>query len=311
MGRILISLLLWLPLLTDSSAAQQAALTMDVEKMPVTQIFAQLAEFQQMNLIVAPGVTGSLTLHFQNINWSQAVALVSEMAGVSSDISGNILRISPVDAQGEAVGKATEILQSRQFILRNSLYSEIQPLLAAAGILSPQGKVSGSTRANLLIARDIPSVLDTLEEWLRMIDTPLPQVEITAHIISISEDSLRELGAEWGLRAESVARGGTVNSVGIPLGVDPAYFTAGLILSRINGRVLSLELSALEQENQVEIIASPRLIASQGSVASIKQGTEILISSCRATAITRRWSLKMPFWEWRSHQRCSELKRYV
>lgn len=275
MGRIGISLLLWLLSQTDSHAVTQSTLTMDVEMMPVTQVFAQLAEFQQMNLIIAPGVTGNLSLRFQNIDWSQAVALVSEMAGVSSRISGNVLRVSPVKPVEQTLGMAEEPLQSQRFILRNTLYSEIQPLLAAAGILSPRGTVSGSTRANILMVRDTPRALDALQEWLNVADIPIPQVEITAHIISISEESLRELGAEWGFAAEPAARGVTANSLGIPLGVDPAYFTAGLTLSRINGRILSLELSALEQENQVEIIASPRLIASQGSVASIKQGTEI------------------------------------
>lgn len=39
--------------------------------------------------------------------------------------------------------------------------------------------------------------------------------------------------------------------------------------------MLSLELTALEQENQVEIIASPRLLTAHLQTASIKQGTEI------------------------------------
>lgn len=39
--------------------------------------------------------------------------------------------------------------------------------------------------------------------------------------------------------------------------------------------MLDLELSALEQENSVEIIASPRLLTTNKKPASIKQGTEI------------------------------------
>ncbi|TNK24468.1 DUF2531 family protein [Escherichia coli] len=44
---------------------------------------------------------------------------------------------------------------------------------------------------------------------------------------------------------------------------------------RINGRLLDLELSALEQKQQLDIIASPRLLASHLQPASIKQGSEI------------------------------------
>lgn len=39
--------------------------------------------------------------------------------------------------------------------------------------------------------------------------------------------------------------------------------------------LLQLELSALEAENQVDIIASPNLLTSNKKTTSIKQGTEI------------------------------------
>ncbi|HGJ5876163.1 MAG TPA: hypothetical protein ACHBX0_06870 [Arsenophonus sp.] len=46
-------------------------------------------------------------------------------------------------------------------------------------------------------------------------------------------------------------------------------------IAKIKSHLLSLELSALEQENQLSIITSPRLMASYNQSASIKQGTEI------------------------------------
>ncbi|MGN6987998.1 pilus assembly protein PilQ, partial [Neisseria sp. P0007.S010] len=46
-------------------------------------------------------------------------------------------------------------------------------------------------------------------------------------------------------------------------------------IARIDGRLLELELSAREQQQQLEIIASPRLMAAHQQPASIKQGTEI------------------------------------
>ena len=48
-----------------------------------------------------------------------------------------------------------------------------------------------------------------------------------------------------------------------------------LQVAKINGRLLDLELTALERENNVEIIASPRLLTTNKKSASIKQGTEL------------------------------------
>lgn len=52
-------------------------------------------------------------------------------------------------------------------------------------------------------------------------------------------------------------------------------FAAGFNLAHISGRILDLELTALEQEDKVDIIASPRLLTAHMQTASIKQGTEI------------------------------------
>ena len=59
------------------------------------------------------------------------------------------------------------------------------------------------------------------------------------------------------------------------LAVTNATTQVGFNIGRINGRLLDLELSALEQKQQVDIIASPRLLASHMQPASIKQGSEI------------------------------------
>ena len=57
--------------------------------------------------------------------------------------------------------------------------------------------------------------------------------------------------------------------------MSDATTRGGFNIGRINGRLLELELSALEQKQQVDIIASPRLLASHMQPASIKQGSEI------------------------------------
>lgn len=107
-------------------------------------------------------------------------------------------------------------------------------------------------------------------------DAPLAQVQLAAHIVTINSESLRELGVRWGLAAdEKPTRPLRPGNLGVNLPLERSAVSAGFHLARISGRLLSLELTALEQENQVEIIASPRLLTAHLQTASIKQGTEI------------------------------------
>ncbi len=119
-------------------------------------------------------------------------------------------------------------------------------------------------------------MVDTLQRWAAQMDIPVEQVELAAHIVTINEKSLRELGVKWNLAdATDAGKVGQLTTLGSDLSVASATSHVGFNIGRINGRLLDLELSALEQKQQVDIIASPRLLASHMQPASIKQGSEI------------------------------------
>ena len=131
-------------------------------------------------------------------------------------------------------------------------------------------------RTNRLLLRDNKTALSALEQWVAQMDLPVGQVELSAHIVTINEKSLRELGVKWTLADAQHAGGvGQVTTLGSDLSVATATTHVGFNIGRINGRLLDLELSALEQKQQLDIIASPRLLASHLQPASIKQGTSV------------------------------------
>lgn len=82
----------------------------------------------------------------------------------------------------------------------------------------------------------------------------------------------------WVCAGDGEGKGNTalrINDFNVNLPLPNSAASVGFHVARIGGRLLELELSALEQENQVDIIASPRLITSHQQTASIKQGSDI------------------------------------
>lgn len=101
-------------------------------------------------------------------------------------------------------------------------------------------------------------------------------MELAAHIVTINQQSLRELGVKWSTAdAEGATKLYHPTTVSADLAVANATTRLGFNIGRIDGRMLEFELSALEQKQKVEIIASPRLLAAHQQPASIKQGSEI------------------------------------
>lgn len=269
-------------------AADEEPLSLTFDHAPVARILQALADYQQVNLMIAPEVEGTLSLRLDNVPWHQALDLVARMAKLTLIEQDNVLMVYPAGWQ-QAQQQAREAeqqaalqqrpLQQRSVMLRYASASEVHASLLneRQTLMTPRGSATIDKRTNALLLRDTAAALNETERWIRALDRPLEQIELSAHIVTISEEHLQELGVKWGLQAGEAAVTRLLHHprLEIPLAVSSPGISVGMALSRIGGGLLDLELSALEQENQIEIIASPRLFTSHQQTASIKQGTEI------------------------------------
>lgn len=264
-------------------AGKMQNVTLVVDEVPVVQVLQALAEQEGKNLVVSPDVSGVLSLHLADVPWKLAFQTVVKSAGLVLRQEGNILHVHSVRWQNENAARqeseqvriqASLPLEHRNIILHYADATE----LAKAGekLLSAKGSMTVDKRTNRLLLRDNNVALLALEKWVAQMDLPVEQVELAAHIVTINEKSLRELGVKWSLAdAQQSATVGDVTTLVSDLSVPAATTRVGFNIGRINGRLLELELSALEQKQQLDIIASPRLLASHLQPASIKQGSEI------------------------------------
>jgi protein transport protein HofQ len=257
--------------------------TLTVDDVPVAQVLQAIAALNESNLVVAPDVSGQISLQLKNVPWKQALQTVVSSAGLVLEPQGGVLFVhtrawlAEKQAQGEA--------EQQKRLLTLPLQGQSVPLhyadateLAKAGekLLSTRGALTVDKRTNRLLVRDDEQHLAELLAWVTEMDLPIGQVELTAHIVTINEKSLRELGVKWSLAdAEGGVGAGQITTLGSDLSVANATTHAGFNIGKISGRLLELELSALEQKQQLEIIASPHLLTSHLQPASIKQGTEI------------------------------------
>ncbi|EMG3988472.1 DNA uptake porin HofQ [Serratia marcescens] len=282
-GRAGLGVALWCLALGAAQAQDKQQVSLEFQDAPVTVILQALADYRQMNLIAAPGVSGNLTLRLENVPWPQALALTLRMGKLTMTREGSVMLIAPEpDAQEKK--QQREALAQRQplhsltLTLQNGDAAEIAESLNAqrGALLSERGSVLADKRTNTLLLRDTAPILAQLKKRVTEMDAPLAQVQLAAHIVTINSESLRELGVRWGLAPDDrPTRPLRPGNLGVNLPLERSAVNAGFHLARISGRLLSLELTALEQENQVEIIASPRLLTAHLQTASIKQGTEI------------------------------------
>lgn len=268
--------------LTTAYGSSQTKVTISYRQAPIVQVLISLAAAGQMNIVIAPEVQGEVSLQLTEVSWQTAIELVAELANLQIQRRDNLLlvsgiirdNLSPNLSQHNFAASKAGTLTQHMAILNYADARQVAEKLTSLQppLLTAQGKITVEAERNQLLIWDNSSVFPGIKLWLDRQDQPLPQIEISAQIINIDEEYLHELGVAW----QAVNRlGQNTSTISMPLGISRPSFVAGVTIAHIRGDLLRLELSALEQEHKVEIIASPRLITANRATASIKQGMEI------------------------------------
>lgn len=167
-------------------------------------------------------------------------------------------------------------------------------------LLSPRGQVTVDKRTNSVLIQDTPGKITEIRKLIAKLDQPVQQVLIESRLVEATESFSKTLGAKFGVAGNNIGAttaanqgsllnldGATINStnglnVNLPsAGIGPAPAgSLALTLAKLGtGSLLSLELSALEQEGQGKIISSPRIVTANGQKAKIEQGQELVFTT--------------------------------
>ncbi len=194
-------------------------------------------------------------------------------------------------------------LLSKAFPVRYAKPLELQknllPHLSRDAKGQPRGSIEVNEFSNILVVRDIPPVLEQIAQILSLLDRPLRQILIEARIVDVNTDAVRDLGIQWGGRFRS-ASGGDVNQIGGARLFSPSTTGIGAVTSiaerafavnlpaadpvlglgitlgkLVEGLVLDVQLTALENQGRVQILSRPKIVTTDNSEAVIKRGEDI------------------------------------
>ncbi|QLB19407.1 type IV pilus secretin PilQ [Mannheimia granulomatis] len=288
-------------LLLTPSLVLANTLSISLKNAPTPAILTYLAEETDKNIVLEDNIDTKTTLRLDNKSIDEILKTISKINKLSLKQENDIAYINKQENKLESMppiahlqnnGKIQPLAPPKLITKTIKLYyakaSEIiDSLTKGSGtFLSENGYIHFDERSNSLIIKDSEKSLRNIEKLVKTLDHPTEQIAIEARIVTISSEHLQELGVRWGMFSSSPdhykfggkLEGNGLNNVANNLNVNfPVANGASAVLqvASINSRLLDLELSALEQENSVEIIASPRLLTTNKKAASIKQGTEI------------------------------------
>ena len=175
------------------------------------------------------------------------------------------------------------------------------------------GSVTLDTHTNSLVVQAIKPDLTRIMKLVRRIDRPSPQIRLRAHIVETTTETARALGIQWaGNYARNPVGGNSSDSLFIMPGGSGTYdattntltttsdlgngFTGtgtginfppvdfpvdgqgaqfGLAFGTLGANILEVQLSALEQDDKLNILSSPSLTTLDNQTAYTENGEKV------------------------------------
>jgi type IV pilus assembly protein PilQ len=303
---------------TDSFAAQTVGqqgertyvgepIDLKVTHADVTDVLRTFAQLSGLNIVVQPGVSGTVTAEMENVPWDQALEQVLKINKLGYELEGNVMRIAPTAILREEAQEKQELQAARALavplrtIMKPLSYaraSEIASLLrtGTAGLLSQRGSVIVDSRTNTLIIKELPNFLDTVIAVIEQLDTPEPQVMIEARIIETTKNFDRNVGIRWSFKGLADAAHGNTTGLIFPNngtlnGNVDVHGSSGDLLgihlgNVLNSFTLDAALQAAEDEGLVHILSSPKVATLNNERASIQSGLQIPVQTIANNTVT-------------------------
>jgi type IV pilus assembly protein PilQ len=242
--------------------------------------------------VLADEVKGQVSLKLKQVPWDQAFVLVMRAKKLGYTRTGTVLRVAPVAdiraEEDEVVRLATAKKSLTPLTVRvipisyakvEDITKQIQPFL------SERGKIAADSRTSALVISDLDENIERAQKLIQAIDIPPPQVLIEGKVVEASDTFNRAVGVRWGASGQSFGSGRTRGNLnfdinpGISKSVLGVNFSIGTLDVLGN---LSASLALYEDQNEIKVLSSPRIVALHNESATINQTTELPIVTTAA-----------------------------
>jgi len=300
--------------------------SLKVKDADLRDVVLTLSEIANLNVVFDPDVRGIVTCNLEDVPWDQALEIVLRQNKMGKTIEGNVLRVAPIatlareDEDQRKIKESKEMagpLDVKTVTLSYSKAKDVATLLQAKK--SSRGEIVIDDRTNTLIISEVRDKLNLLERLISVLDTPTPQVSIEARIVEASATFIRNLGIQWGYRAQADPFYGNQTSIQFPnkMLADGAMIPQGIVTKGIAGPLggyavnlpapafnaavgfsfanildtfrVDLALTALETSGDGRIISAPKVSTQNNKQAEIVQGRQIPVQTVANFTVTTRY----------------------
>lgn len=284
-------------------------MSFNFQDIPVRNVLQIIGNKMKVNLVISDNVQGNITLQLEDVPYDQALDIILKTKDLDKRINGNVMLISTFEdliTRESKELKSKEDLKTLASIEQETIqikYAKAKQITDVIKNFSTQrGSIVFDERTNKLIISDTKLKIEDLKKKIESLDIPVRQVVIESRIVFAKTNIQEELGVNWGMgfnkftnnkllvgggtsdglseivtNVNDLAAGeGTINPPSSSIVNMPVTgATSGLALGFLTDTIsLDVQLSALEKNGEIEIVARPKVITADQKSAVIESGKE-------------------------------------
>ena len=264
--------------LNSTDHASVGAVSLNVDQAEVRGVIEMLARGYQMNILVAPDVTGTVTANVDGLTPEQALHGITKMCNLNLQRDGDLIYVYP-DSKLPAEARELQVFQL-DFVSGETIEPIIQGLLSPVGDAFVTKSDSEDNRRSVesIVVVDLPEVILQVEQFIRQTDLAPRQVMIEANILEVVlSDDMRH-GVNFGsILGGDLTVGGMGFAQGSPTATNPLFF------AQIDGSKVDSLIDILQTTTDSKTLASPRVQVINGQNARIQVGEQLGYKVAAAT----------------------------
>jgi type IV pilus assembly protein PilQ len=261
----------------------------------VGQVLRLLARQAKINMVVSEAVAGTVTMRLEDVTALQAISIIVKAKSLFMD------KIDTVYYIKTAQERTAEPTESDSYQFSYSRAKETAPLVASQ--LASKDPPQVDERTNTLFYRETRSNIDAIRKLLVQIDKPTKQVMIEARLVEVTANPKQSFGINWAgtvgsstnaqtftygaptSSTSSSGAGGTGGTTSTLTGVPGPFALGDPNNNNFFGSLgklafgqfailsvpqFSATLRALNEDNDAEFLANPRVVTADNQQAKIE-----------------------------------------
>ncbi len=267
------------------TAQKEPIKNLQFQSADIRSVLSFLADYGDVNVVVAPDVQGAVTIKLTNVLWRNALDIIGRTYGLAvvDEPSGYIRVLTKVNYRKEKSEQEKHKKEQRELVeletkiikIANSTSDDIAK--TAKSLLTERGEVISDSRSNSIILREVPANMEKVTKLIAELDRPARQIKISTQLLEVFTNDLRELGIAWTVAGTYTTQSGRSypqkGEVLTARGTDVAGRYSVSAIQR--GWSVDAIVEALVSSGKGRIIAHPEITTLENKTARIQVGQKI------------------------------------